>query len=97
MVISKTKIPYQQNFNHNDYKLAHIEDLIESKREGDLIKYAKDKYIIPLKLKNTDKSKEFIKSGENKSITTNKQIDDFFNKKSKTTKNINYCFCIFQC
>ena len=46
MVISKTKIPYQQNFNHNDYKLAHIEDLIESKRNMLLNKQKKIKFII---------------------------------------------------
>ncbi len=75
------------NAHNKNARIQNAKDLIESKREGDLIKYAKDKYIIPLKLKNTDKSKEFIKSVENKSITTNKQIDDFFNKKSKTDKS----------
>lgn len=83
------------NAHNKNARIQNAKDIINMNKQILLMDYAIEKYLKPLKLKGSDKAREFIKLKNDGTITTNKQIDDFFNEKSKsdkskTTENIIY-------
>jgi len=75
------------NAHNRNAKINLIKTLKDNQEKAKLQDYAREKYIIPNNLKGTEIVKKFIVLKNNGTITTTKQIDDFFSQNEKSGKS----------